>query len=236
MVRFGRLANDAIAFDLDEDPEEARFTHRVLGVDPDLARPINEFAVATMVLRSTEQASRAIGPRRVWFAHREAADPEAVARFFGVPVSYGRPDNGVAVAIEHLDAPLATADPRLRATAEQLAERALADHPPADDLVARIARRVEVRLGSGTASARRVAADLGMSPRTLQRRLDDHGLTWRALLDRVRVEAARVYLAESPLEVGEIALRLGFAETRAFSRAFRRWTGRSPGEYRRSPS
>lgn len=72
-----------------------------------------------------------------------------------------------------------------------------------------------------------------MSPRTLQRRLADEQATFADLLESVREELARIYVGEGrPL--GEVAFRLGYAETSAFLRAFKRWTGTTPTAFRRS--
>ena len=73
-----------------------------------------------------------------------------------------------------------------------------------------------------------------MSTRTLQRRLASEGTSFRALVDQERVGAARAFLALPDLGADEIADRLGYSEASAFVRAFRRWTGTTPGEYRQA--
>jgi len=72
-----------------------------------------------------------------------------------------------------------------------------------------------------------------MSTRNLQRRLDDEGTSYKALLNDARASLARSYVREGRLSVTEIAFVLGFAETSTFSRAFRRWTGKSPRAFAR---
>jgi len=72
-----------------------------------------------------------------------------------------------------------------------------------------------------------------MSERTLRRRLKDEGVQLRELIEQTRREEARRYLERSALSVSEIAYRLGFAQPPAFHRAFRRWLGVSPLQYRR---
>jgi AraC-like DNA-binding protein len=73
-----------------------------------------------------------------------------------------------------------------------------------------------------------------MSPRSLQRRLHEQGRSLQSLLGELRVELARRYLAEPGESVSEVAFLLGFSEVSTFHRAFRRWTGQTPGEYRKS--
>jgi AraC-like DNA-binding protein len=119
--------------------------------------------------------------------------------------------------------------------------RALASYPglPAPGL-ARLrvlaATRVRQALGSDLrcsfASADRVARALHMSRRTLARRLDEEGTTFSEVLDTHRRELGVRYVARTSLPLGEISERLGFSQVQGFGRAFRRWTDRSPLEYR----
>jgi AraC-like DNA-binding protein len=78
-----------------------------------------------------------------------------------------------------------------------------------------------------------VARQLGMSPRTLQRRLSEHNAIFNEMLDTMRFGAAKSHLAQGNIAATEIAYLLGFAEQSSFNRAFRRWAGQTPGEFRR---
>jgi len=78
-----------------------------------------------------------------------------------------------------------------------------------------------------------VGRSLGMSPRTLQRRLSERGVTFGQILDSVRRDAAINAIARPGTSVNEVALSCGFDDVKALRRAFRRWTGRSPSEYRK---
>jgi AraC-like DNA-binding protein len=88
------------------------------------------------------------------------------------------------------------------------------------------------RLPRGQVSLTGIADDLNMSPRTLQRRLGEHGLSYQSLLDAVREQLACRYLQQNNLTYLELAYLLGFSEQSAFNRAFRKWTGTPPGQYR----
>jgi AraC-like DNA-binding protein len=87
---------------------------------------------------------------------------------------------------------------------------------------------------SGTVSLGKVADRLATSPRTLQRHLRVRGIRFRTIVDETRLGVARALLAETSLDVQEIAVRLGYSTPGAFSRAFARWIGCSPRSYRRS--
>jgi AraC-like DNA-binding protein len=87
-------------------------------------------------------------------------------------------------------------------------------------------------LGHLVANSESVAAALGLRRRTSARRLDEHGVSFHELLDEARFLAARNLLQISRVPVTEIAARLGYSDTPAFTRAFRRWAGTSPTEWR----
>ena len=94
---------------------------------------------------------------------------------------------------------------------------------------------IERELATGAPSLPTVARDLGTSERTLQRRLADERLSFRELVESVREQLARSYLAELRLPIADVAFRLGYAETSAFLRAFKRWTGTTPTRWREMP-
>jgi len=77
-----------------------------------------------------------------------------------------------------------------------------------------------------------LAASLCISASTLRRRLAEEGQTYQGLKDSVRKELAIVWLAEPQISFAEIAERLGFADTSSFYKAFRKWVGSNPGQYR----
>lgn len=85
---------------------------------------------------------------------------------------------------------------------------------------------------AGTISLESVARQLETTPRTLQRRLSQRGMSFWGLVEQTRFEIAGALLRETDLKVQEIAARIGYARPNVFSRAFTRWAGRSPTEYR----
>src|SRR5580692_9706261 len=100
------------------------------------------------------------------------------------------------------------------------------------ELVDRVRGAVEQSLALGTVAITAVSRTLDTSPRTLQRRLEEHGISFRVVVEAVREQQARAYLAAAELSLSAIASRLGYAEVSAFLRAFKRWTGTTPGRVR----
>jgi len=95
-----------------------------------------------------------------------------------------------------------------------------------------VERHVEPLLQTGTIRIESVARALGCSRQTLYRRLKAEGVTFAQLLDGLRRRLALRFVREDGLSVKEASWRLGFSEPAAFSRAFKRWTGRNPGAMR----
>src|SRR4051812_3247607 len=88
---------------------------------------------------------------------------------------------------------------------------------------------------NGLLSLSSAARRLGMTPRTLQRRLHGEGTSYRRVIDEVRLSLAAQAFA-APINIAQAADALGFSEAAPFFRAFKRWTGTTPGRYRlRSP-
>jgi AraC-like DNA-binding protein len=102
----------------------------------------------------------------------------------------------------------------------------------APSLAGRLRELLVERLRDGEPDQPSIARALGLSERTLQRRLQEESSSFAGLVDEVRSDLARGYLSDSKLAIFEIAFLLGYSEPSAFNRAFRRWTGQSPSEFR----
>jgi AraC-like DNA-binding protein len=155
--------------------------------------------------------------------------------FFGAPVDY----EGDAAAIEFPAATLrremVTADPGLFPILVRHADDCVARLPPLDDTALDQARHVVSSLvGNGALSIELVAARMGTSPRTIQRQLKLAGSSFKQLVDDVRLGLAQQHLLDPATSLTDAAFLLGYSDLSAFSRAFRRWTGQSPQDYRRA--
>jgi AraC-like DNA-binding protein len=104
---------------------------------------------------------------------------------------------------------------------------------PAADPIEQLEQVIESTLGNPELSVPFIAANIGTSARTLQRRLADHGASFSRLLQAVRFRNSQRLLRDPELPLSEIAKRLGYTDLPNFLRAFKRWAGVSPNEYRR---
>lgn len=148
-------------------------------------------------------------------------------RIFRAPVLFGQQRNAMLLDPDWFAVPLNAAS---RCTAPILAAHAdtlLEDLTPAPRCRRAVEDIVRSRLASAEVSMDLVAKQLGVSRQTLYRQLKSEGTTFEDLLDAIRREAARRLLREG-VSISDTALRVGFSDRSAFSRAYKRWTGRSP--------
>jgi AraC-like DNA-binding protein len=196
-------------------------------------RQLNEYTLA-LFHRITRELSPSWQPAHAWFAH-EAPEHRAVqelAAFFQVRPSFGAATCGFDGPGALVDQLLPTADPALQTLLRAQATRALEVDEPLAALASQVRDELKRRLGSEPLAVDAVAKALGLTARTLQRRLREEGLSYQAVLDGVRAQAAKAWLANPHRGVAELAARLGYAEPGALDRAFRRWTGKTPTEWR----
>jgi AraC-like DNA-binding protein len=154
-------------------------------------------------------------------------------RIFGGTVKFEQTENSMWGALPYIHLPLIPQDASVHSMLhDQALEQLETMAQGASRFVAKLESLVKRHLDSGHATLDMLAADLNMPSRTLQRRLDGLDLTFRKLVERVRKIQAIGYLQDTRMPLGDIATTLGFANQGTFNRAFKRWTGRSPGEYR----
>lgn len=185
-------------------------------------RVLVEFPFASLAMRAREATGGRFRLRAVRFTHAGEPTP-AYTEVFRAPVTFGAVADEVELDAAMLDLRLASDDPITAAALE--ANVAARIGRPSSPLVDR-ARRVIAGL-DGPPTLTTVARGVGVSARTLRRRLEEEGQSLRAVVDDVRRERAEALLnAGAPIK--EIAFALGFSEPSAFSRAYKRWTGRAP--------
>ncbi len=166
----------------------------------------------------------------------ECAFPEP-AYLRGVPLGgrmrFDRPANRLVFPAAELELPLRTADPVATRLAIEQCERELAAVVDAS-----IVGRVRGALAANpdkVPALPELAKELHMSERTLKRKLADRGTTFSAIRDDVLRQRALLLLDNRALSIGEIAAKLGYKEMPSFTRAFRKWTGKTPQAYRAAP-
>jgi AraC-like DNA-binding protein len=214
------------------ETNEVRFGARFCAHPRGLGYAVDAYVLA-FVLAQVRERGVEVTPVRVWMSSARPASLDALFTALGTrEVAFGAADTGFALTLSAAARALTGADERLLATAHHLASIALPSSARARAFASVVAARIEAAL-PGAPTTETVAAALQMSARTLQRRLDDEGSRFSEILDVVRERIARRLVLDRALPLGEVAYRSGFSDVATFGRAFKRWTGLSPGVFRR---
>ena len=227
-TRFGGLNDTAADYALATDGDAARFRIESRSAVLRGNRHATEFKVAFILAACRRWVGGGFHPLELRFAHTRASSLKEVARLLGCPVRFGAEATELVVGADQLALPVRGADPYLLALVTRHAEETLAARARPEGLRARVERLVLRRLPNGAPTAGEVAAALGIGERTFARRLAAEGAPFRRVVEELRRDLARSYLADPELTLAQIAYLLGYAEQSAFTNAFRRWTGRSP--------
>jgi AraC-like DNA-binding protein len=196
-------------------------------------RAANEYAVGEMLASVRKLTGEPqLTPERLCFRHRADFAPEIFATTFGMQPEFGAEFDGFEVPQALLERPLALSNPALRAYFERQCTEALQAFDDDQAVTSRVRRQIMSGMNGQVPSMPDVARALGMSARSLHRALEGEGTKFNAIVDDVRREFAERYLARASLNIGEVSYLVGFSETSAFFKAFKRWTGMKPGQYR----
>lgn len=237
--QYGRLLGDTVDFRVELSPGQVTISLGRSG-GRKLLLEASDFAAAAMTCAIRELSGAEIEPTEVRLPREPPLDERPYQRIFRCRLVFGAEQATLVYAASILSLPCRHADPQfveiLRRQAEDAVTKVPADAPLALRVRALLARDLE----RGSPELSQVAQTLGMSERTLRRHLRDAGTSFRELLDDVRRERALLLADEGKLSATAIALMVGFEDSAAFARAFRRWTGLLPRDYlakrRRDPT
>lgn len=199
-----------------------------------LSRPYVEYTFAAVFLRTREVTGGVLKLSGVEFAFPAPSSVSEHERIFRCPVRFGALKSRLVVSHQSWAAINQQAASDLFAVLEAHAQMLLRQVPQEAPELLEVRRSIFTQLRGGDPSLEVVAKALATSPRTLQRRLKAHGVRYSDLLDTMREGTAKGYLHDAQISIAEAAYLLGFSEQSAFTRAFKRWTGSSPNEYRKA--
>ncbi len=231
-VRYYAIWTDGSAFATETAGRDARLRYEYRGRRDAPRRHECEATLAMVVVSIRALLDDDWTPHRVAFEHAAPTCGSEHGRVFGVRPRFGARANEIAFERALLDRRISRADASLSEIVDRHAEELLARAPTPDDIVGRVRRCLDEALRGGDPSLGAIARRLGASPRTLQRRLRDEETSHQELLDETRRALALRYVARRDVSLAEIAYLLGYSEPAAFHRAFRRWTGETPGAFR----
>jgi len=175
-------------------------------------------------------------PERVEFEHPKPEAWQEHCRVFDAPVLFARGSNALVFRSQVLHQTMPGRDARLLALMLESIHRLGASQQPEGQagITADVKASIRQHLADGAPNIHTISDHLRLPVWSIQRRLAEQGLTFSCLLDQMRQELATWYLRQTSMSLSELALVLGYSEISAFSRAFRRWFGLSPKQWRQA--
>jgi AraC-like DNA-binding protein len=233
LARFGKLVSTALDLQI---REEGELVHIDLGRNVELeniAYANRDFGVGVVVRMSQLTLGEFLAPVRVAIERPVPEDPSRWEYMLATHVAFDTTATTVSWSRVDIMEPLVTGDPALaRVNDEQT--QAYLDSFLAQTTSREVVDKIIEQLPDGPPSQQQIASSLHISNRTLQRKLKDEGTSFMDLLQDTRLQLARKYLRQPNRSVVETSYLLGFSEPSTFSRAFKRWTGVAPAEFRDS--
>lgn len=233
-LRFYALILDDIAGKSVRDAGEARIVlhERVAGAGQRVFA--HELLLMLLFGVSCWLVGRRIPILRTEFSYAEPAHSAEYRLMYCADLRFNRPHTLIAFEASYLDLPVVQNERSLKEFLRTAPESILLKYKNGSSLSARVRRRLRQFLPGEVPDFEGLAEQLNMTPATMRRRLHEEGESYQSIKDQLRRDLAISYLSHSSRSVMDIALELGFSERSAFHRAFRKWTGASPGEFRRT--
>ena len=236
-ARYAALVGNLGHIELEDWPQgdssEPLVVHRWTPLLPQQQRQIAEETLAGWVTFGRWVTGLDEPPLEVHFQHPAPADTREHQRLFRCPVKFAQAQNALIFPRRLLAVPLGQADAQVRLMLDAYADRRLSEIEQGHSVLDRARALLARQLPEQGLELEELAAQLALSPRTLQRRLREAGLSFSQLVDETRQQLVLHYLRDPALELADIAFLVGFSEAGSLARAFRRWTGQTPAEYRR---
>jgi len=228
---FRIVSTDPEELRLEEDAQGYRF---VIDTDNVQQRAMDEEydVMVTLIVDMCRVSSRSdINPLKVELQRMEPECAQSFEDYFKCPIVFCVEQNVVHFAKAQIEKPLPTANHDMLIATDKIATDYLAQLNR-HDIVVQVKSKLIEQLSSGGVTQQSIADALHMSTRNMQRRLKGEGTSFKLVLEKTRKDLAEKYIRSSSLSINEITFMLGFSEPANFTRAFKRWNGLPPSEYR----
>lgn len=233
-LRFYALILDDISGSAQRDAKEAKIVLREKSAAASPRIFAHELLLMLLYGVSCWLVGRRIPILRTEFSYPEPAHSAEYRLMYCADLRFDRPNTLLAFDASYLDLPVVQNERSAKEFLRTAPESILVKYKNGSSLTARVRRRLRQFLPGAVPDFEELAQELGMTPATMRRRLHEEGESYQSIKDQLRRDLAISYLSHTRRSVMDIAVELGFSERSAFHRAFRKWTGASPGEFRRT--
>ena len=231
LVYYFRIASDQAIYRIEESKERFCLILELVaeGVAPETIDAWNAFVVHLFrMIYRPDFAPLSVGLPRP----RPEGYEDLYTKSFHVPVEFDVPHCVICLDPAIVDEPLVGGNREIASEHDKIMQNYIAALDT-EDIVNRVKRIILQKLPSENCTKGQIASELAMSPSALQQKLAALDTSFQDLLNQMRKSLALDYMEQSRISITEMSFLLGFNDTSSFTRAFRRWTGKSPREYRR---
>ncbi|MBI9051076.1 MAG: AraC family transcriptional regulator [Anaerolineaceae bacterium] len=198
---------------------------------PKMTRHCYESTLSSTVRMLHTLTGKDIRPVQVGFSYPEPTDSSEYDRVFGCLVLFNQKETFMTLDIKIAKIPVLLSNPALLEHFESYAQEFITKMEHTDEYTRAVMRIILANLDDEKLSIKEIAKEMAVSVRTLQKRLEEEGVVFSELLRSVRAKLAKQYLTEN-YTVEQITYLLGFSEPSVFRKAFKKWAGMTPREFR----
>jgi len=234
-ARYSKTTNEALVVEISRRKDEVTLTIRHVQEFDEPHRQFFELVALWFIRTLHRQTNRHFNPARVTFTHARNADLREVHHLLCCPVDFAQAADTWVLPQRVMDLPILSEDSHLLQILTAYADDLMAERHSVSGLQSMVANQLVDLLPSGESGAAAIARRLGMSRRSFARHLAEEGTTYGEILEQLRQRLASRYLADDRMSLQQIAWLLGYSEPGAFTHAYRRWTGTTPRQARKSP-
>ena len=233
LVRYQRILKEGLQFRIEEPGAQ----HVAIAqLEPDLGGGVLPYAsssrAAAFVATCREITRSEVVPAEIAFTWDPPISTLEYSRFFRCPLRFNQPQSRITFTKRDIDLPIPGGDETLAGYLSDNAERVLRTLCSGTSATERVRSAIWAALGDGRPTLRHIASVLHLPPRTLQRHLAAEGTSLHREVEHIRRRMAVALLRERTVPAVEVAFLLGYEDSSTFYRSFRRWTGKTPHQYR----
>jgi len=234
VAEYRNRINSTLTLQLEEHDQVVFLREHIALNTPMICRQVSDVALGVLYKMCRSIMPEHWRPQCVCFSYERPSpgDRAIYDRLFDCSMQFGSDFDGIVIDVADLDRPLPRADEALTVHARELISAVI--DPGRRTITEEVEQSIRLLLPSGRATIGEVAHSLGSNVRTLQRRLEEEGVSFSDLLDRMRMQQVTQHFANRQLRLTDVAHLLGFAELASFSAWYRSRFDKTPSEGRRN--